>query len=327
MLRNVTLLVAAAMASAYADSNLLFYNQGSGLGAVTTLNRSQPPATITNQGFSPDWTLVAHGATAYVDGLLFYNGNTGLAALARADANGNMSTDHTYNFSAGWSQIVSIKDTALFYNQQSGLGVSGQLTFETNDDFVQYPTDFHFSPGWTHIVATDQGVLLFYNAYNGSGAVGYLQDVLAANCAGQYGYCPVVDKKFVQKSSYAAGFFTTGWTSIVETHHGIMFYRSTDGLTVLADVDPNTGKVTTRSKTVQYLSPGWSSIVADASSILFYNQVTGDGAVGHIASRADFLFNSDNLGKVITDQSLLQYFSTGWTAVDNLELLTPPQFP
>src|SRR5271165_2129368 len=53
--------LAAALTSAYADSNLFFYNADTGSGAVTTFSRTQPPATLSGQQFSSGWNLVTTG--------------------------------------------------------------------------------------------------------------------------------------------------------------------------------------------------------------------------------------------------------------------------
>ena len=125
-----------------------------------------------------------------------------MAFTTQTDRDGNVAVSHFFNFIPGWSQIVAVNTPAdsilLFYNADSGLAVTGLIN---NERFVQFPTVLRFSPGWTNIVATDQGSLLFYNAQTGSGAVGYLATTHDPNCDWEF-VCEPVDAQFVQKQPY-----------------------------------------------------------------------------------------------------------------------------
>jgi hypothetical protein len=308
-----------------ANSQIFVYNQADGAGAMTTPEPSQLPITDYVQAYGPGWTI----ATPYTDGLLFYNGQTGLASATYLDQSGNIYIGSPYNFSSGWTQIVQSGYFLLFYNAASGLAVAGHMT---ENSFVQYPAVFYFSPGWTQIVATDQGSLLFYNADDGSGAVGYLK-ALYPGCPPNT-FCDIGDVGYVQKTTYAPGYFTTGWTQVLESHYGILFYRAADGLNAMVDVDPNTGDVSTRTNSVQNLTPGWTNIVAQPAtpgstslvaqlgSILFYNTNTGDVATGHVAT-GRLVYFADR-GKLFMDQSFAGGFTPGFTNAAYVPWPSPP---
>src|SRR4030095_10869429 len=110
---------------------------------------------------------------------------------------------------------------------------------------------------------------------NGSGAVGEWDNVYTS-CPG-FCFPTISEVRFKQFSSYPAGSFTYGWTSIVETTNGVLFYRQSDGLQGIADIIDK-GEVATRSRSVQYLKPGYTAVVAAGEDILLYNSETGDGA-------------------------------------------------
>jgi len=305
----VLLLAAFAL---QANSQIFVYNQDDGTGAMTTLVPPQAPITDYVNAYGPAWTIV----TPVGGGLLFYSAQSGLGATNYVDQSGNLYTESVLSFGPGWTHIVQSGYFLLFYNSNSGQAVAGHMA---DGNFVPYQSVTSFLPGWTHIVATDQGSLLFYNAADGSGAVGYLNPLYAGD-PGSFGQ--IVDAQYIQKKSYVPGYFITGWTQVLESHHGILLYRASDGLNTMVNVDPNTGVVSTLVYSVQNLTPGWTSIVAQPDSILFYNSATGDIATGHVLD--DWRYSFQLRGKLAIDQLFPGYFSPGWTNAAYAPWPSPP---
>jgi hypothetical protein len=156
-------------ASAHAQSRLLFYQAGTGVGATAEIDPQGNFRTcFSYDSFSPDWTHVINAGEN--DELLFYNANNGHGATGfiadDCEFIGQMNYD---NFSTGWTHVVGAGGgRVLFYDQATGDAVTGYI-----DPAGNY-TDLHsydnFSPGWTHIAFTGlTGYLLFYNADTGAG--------------------------------------------------------------------------------------------------------------------------------------------------------------
>lgn len=298
-------LLSAAFNQALANTDYVsFYNKDNGVGAATTFSRNDAPTTTDVQGFSTGWSQIVRITGGVV---LYYNHTNGVGAVAYADGNGGMTTANAFHFSANLSIITAHRGYLMFYDKTTGHAVVGQISSNgSNYVYHQFPTVYRFSPGWTQIVSTNNG-LVFYNSKDGSGAVGDW----VFSYTGCTGLCGPSNVTFKQKASYAPGTLTEGWTQIVETGAGVLFYRASDGVAATVDIDA-AGTIITRANTQEYLSPGWSAIVASGNDILFYNKVTGDGAVGHLVQAQETLGAT---GLVHTDQSLPHLFSTGWTSV------------
>jgi len=193
-------------------------------------------------------------------------------------------------FTTWWQPAVASQRIPLlhWYNGQSGSTAVG--TIGGDDRFYQQPSPGDFSPGWTHGVhLPDAYYMLVYNAYTGAAATVWL------NNAGHY----------VTVDSFAPGSFTTGWSSIVAIgKNRILFYRASDGLAALGEIDGN-GHFTT-VRTYSNFSPGWSQIVhTQSTGLLFYNRVTGTVAVGYF----------DGYGNYVDKKVHKNVFSTGWTDI------------
>jgi hypothetical protein len=120
-------------------------------------------------------------------------------------------------------------------------------------------------------------------------------------------------------SLYGPNSFLTGWTHVVNTSNGVLFYCSVNGRQVMADVSAG-GNVSTRSGTEQTIAPGWTSIVADNDDILFYNASSGDGMIATIKK---WNVLTDKLttagapvsGQLGTRRELPGAFSPGWSNI------------
>lgn len=251
--------------------NILIYSESSG--SAVTGYVDDPTAAFNQQKGYPGafgaWTNVVPGGA----GVLFYNSVSGALAL------GEVYGDGTYQlldnlgatFSKGWSSVVYHKGYWFFYSQRTGNAIVGNFQ---NGQFHQYNGWTTFATGWTNIVDTPNG-LLFYNAFNGSAAVGDWSYVSAGT-----GFGTIVKVNFVQHSSYPDG-LSTGWTHIVNTNNGVLFYNSASGLEVMVDVLAS-GVISTRLATVATIAKGYTAIAADNQNIMFYNGASGDVAIGAI---------------------------------------------
>jgi hypothetical protein len=235
--------------------------------------------------------------------MLFYNKASGTAVLTNENDDGTMPDVLVQHFSPGWSTIVEHQGYLLFYNKDSGLVAVGSIGA---NGFHQSFSGF-FAPGWTHIVSTSYG-LLFYNASTGAGALGDWKYKYLAGCTG---FCPVpIDvEQYFEKKGYS---FAPGWTHIIDTNMGIMFYRSTDGLFVMEDFD-NQLNPGDRVTSITHLQPSYTSVaLLNGSEIMFYNSLTGAGELGHLVNPSQWV-SVTAIGTY--QQDVTGGFAPGWTHV------------
>jgi hypothetical protein len=137
---------------------------------------------------------------------------------------------------------------------------------------------------WTHVVR-DGDLLLKYRSSTGEAAV---------EQAGTH----------ATLREYPAGSFATGWTDIVDTPNGILYYNRDAGKGAVGRLDAS-GNHTTLQQYNNF-SRGWTNVVGTPNGILFYNRSTGSGAVGRI----------DGSGNFTTVKSYpAGAFAPGWTSV------------
>lgn len=94
--------------------------------------------------------------------------------------------------------------------------------------------------------------------------------------------------------------FSTGWTHIVNTPNGILYYKTATGASAFGRLDGSGNHTTLKSFN---FSPGWSTILTIPDAILFYNSKTGAAAVERI----------DRSGNNTTLKTF--NFMTGWTTI------------
>ncbi len=228
-------------------------------------------------GFGP-WTHVASGPRY----TFFYNSSTGVAGLAVVSTSGVVTTLAYWgpgSFGVGWTHVVWHGDNLFFYCSGNGLGSVGRIE---GPDFVFYPyNSFTMAAGWTHI-ASVQGYLLLYKA--GTGAAYACQLVPAF---GGPGTIAAINLRYVRAQT-----FSTGWTHIVDSKHGVLFYNGSNGGYRVGDFD-GTGYLTTRTAPWPPWSAfplwkyttqrsGWTQVVASGDRLLFYNRYTGEGVTGYV---------------------------------------------
>ena len=214
---------------------------------------------------------------AYCDGenFLFYNATTQAGVVAKLNGTVFNTTQTFPNGAFSQWTHVSCTDSLhslLFYNSATGIWAEGVLD---HGSFWSTASYTGLSPGWTNIL--DAGLSygkfypLFYNAANGSGAIGYSPTI----------------------RSYPSGSFSLGWTNIVNGTSGLLFYDARTGAGAVA-VQVDSGPMPPwglhridKIKTVKSYAPGsfstsWTHVVSDGSNILFYNSVNGRASLGNL---------------------------------------------
>lgn len=280
-----------------ASRKVFFYNGRHGSAATGEIN---PDLTFTtlqpyDQGVFGQWTHVVE----YRGDLVFYNYSNGWMTHGYVDVQGFFHGDASAGWvGSNWDTIVEHRGYLLLYNSQNGLAVVGEFREGT---FRSY-NSWYFSPGWTSIVSTTGG-LLFYNRDSGAGAVGDLQINWIQVDVDTFPVVASID--FVPLSQPG---FLTGWTHIVQTSNGILFYCSVNGATVMADISAE-GIVSTRDLTWQTIDPGYTAITAVDENILFYKRAHGDVAIGRVRP-FDLLGGALTMAKVYP-----AYFSPGWSRI------------
>lgn len=277
-----------------ATSNFLFYRDRDGAGALVTEvgGAVTPRQTYAPGSFSTGWTHVSP---------VFYNARNGAGATGVL-ARGTFITIHAWqpgSFSTGWTSIALTRNGAgyLFYNAATGAAALGY-----NPTTRSYAAG-SFSTGWTHVVGTADNRLLFYNAATGAGAVARV-----TYRAAEPGGLTIIPDQVVTERSYPAGSFAAGWTHIVDTSQGMLFYRAGTGEGGIGEVTAG-GFRTLRGYSAGAFSSEWTHVVSGGEDILFYNAATGAAAVAVI----------DRSAAVPTVRTLRSHpagtFATGWTHV------------
>jgi len=170
-------------------NRLLFYDRVSGRGATGSVERNgtfitlvEFPNTDGTPSFLPNWSHLTTGAAL----VLFYNEADGTGATGRVEEDGNFAMLQSFpdpiagnsDFLPGWTDLVPVRDDlVLFYNRNSGGAAIGRIyddgTFETLTTYPD-PAAGHlgFQTIWTNIVASLDGLVLFYDLPNDHTATG-----------------------------------------------------------------------------------------------------------------------------------------------------------
>jgi hypothetical protein len=209
---------------------VFFYNSQTGAAAagkidlygIFTTTRYWPPGT----SFGPGWThIVWHG-----DNLFFYCSGNGLAAVGRLE--GPYLDFHQYNtfryLITGWTHVASVQGLLLFYKQSNGIGYACQFVPVYNSAGALTRINFQyvrvqvFAAGYSHIVQTAEGVLL-YSLATGVYRIGNFDD--SANFVERTASWP-------EWSAYPLWDYTpqrAGWTHIVVSGERLLFYDANTG--------------------------------------------------------------------------------------------------
>jgi hypothetical protein len=82
--------------------------------------------------------------------------------------------------------------------------------------------------------------------------------------------------------SYPTDTFSAGWTHIVSTPNGLLYYNAQTGAGALGQLDGAGTPTTLKSYPAGTFSAGWTHIVSTPNGLLYYNAQTGAGAVGRV---------------------------------------------
>jgi hypothetical protein len=296
----ISMLILSLTATSHSQSvsgKVFAYSSKNLQGATGQINHANASFTTLKQpfgGFSP-WSNVVPGG---VD-LLFYNSRSGHAAIGQVDGAGNFSTTQSIpdgQIGPGWTHITFHNGYYLFYNTDNGLAAVGNMQ---GANFRTYNTwNGSFSKGWSQITSTPNG-LLFYNTQTGSGEVADWDFVRSGP---GFGEISQVNLRHLNSISD----FSTGWTHVVNTSNGVLFYCSSNGRSVIVDMVPG-GSLSTRPRSETTLPTGYDSILSQNDDILFYDRDTGDIAIGTTVHPVSLKTG------VWVRQNYPKYFSPGWT--------------
>src|SRR5262249_6143477 len=108
-----------------------------------------------------------------------------------------------------------------------------------------------------------------------------------------------------------------GWTHVVNTSHGVLFYRRDTGRSVMADVGLD-GSVVTKPWSDTTLPRAYDSIVSQNDDVLLYVKANGNVAFGGFPTAG--FFNG-----VVIRANYKAYFSPAWTTI--VATVDPPTGP
>jgi hypothetical protein len=280
--------------------------------------------------------------------LLFYNQTNGNNAIGRLTSFGNYVNLSAGVFSRGWTHIVTGTNNVLFfYNTATGYAWTGKLDDAGNYTEPSADGVYHFgevhddypdqinarSPGWTHIVAGANNLLLFYNSYAGNAVIGKLDDYgsfvnLSARQlpAGWTNIVAGVNNVFffydrntgraatakmgIPAGSYADLKQITGvapeWTHIVVgVNNVLLFFKANPGNAMSAKLD-DAGNLTVLRNPLWNADLAWTSIAAGMKNnvLLFYHSPSGTVATGSLDANGNYVHLAN-----------LNGFSLGWTHI------------
>lgn len=260
---------------------LVHYDHNALSGATSSINEAYEVGTLRDYPESfAQWTHVAAGPRF----TLYYNSASGMAALCTVSLSGQITTIVVYaNINAGWTHIVWHGDILFLYRATDGLAVATTISPST----LGFPgwTGFGLGTGWTHIVSVP-GYLVFYCAGNGASASCRLLPVVNAS-----GTTTKINFQTVRTNT-----LSTGWTHIVDSKHGILFYNASTGIYRIGDFNA-LGTFVGRTAPWPPWSAfplwqyhvqrtGWTSIAACGDRLLFFDKVTSEGMTAYVRTAA-----------------------------------------
>lgn len=200
------------------DKHIFFFNAYDRSGFAGTVNTSSGQFFRTQSfgagAFSP-WTHIVD--TKY--GMFFYNRADGTVAMVNVQANGTLNqTDGKVRYlAAGYDQVVVQGADVLLYNNTSGSYALGLV--DSAGKYVNTPLTScaaKLSPGYKKIVVSNDS-FFFYNPDNGAAAVARIGRSIyqVSLCIGQLS---------VKQTYGAYMLFYPGWTNLVPTTNGLLFY-------------------------------------------------------------------------------------------------------
>jgi hypothetical protein len=307
--------------AAQINTNVFVYGSSDGEGAVYRVDyygQCNLLKAYLPKAFPPGWTNIVNIVSPSSSYVLFYNAANGAARLGKVDGAGTTSALRDLpagSFSIGWTHLVSYFDGVLFYNSNNGSLAYGRLdanlTPFTVKSFPAAPSVLtgnnrlskvlttnpritSFSDGWTQVVTTLNGVL-FYNSRTG---------------AGEFGRFDTKTGNYTFLNNYAAGLngplsggYSQGWTHVVSSPNGILFYNANYGRALIGRIDPAGQFIKLNSYDAGALSTGWTHISNTRNGIFFYSsKYNSRFAVGRIDGLG--LFTTTASDKVLPGNNL-----------------------
>jgi Zn-dependent metalloprotease len=275
--------------------HVFFYNSGGGQYAVTKVDQNGGMVTLSSGSLPANMNKVVS-----TDGnLLFYSATTHGGLIAHVGAAGNLIQTKSYgaNSFSSWTHIVDTGYGLFFYNRGNGIVVVGNVN--QDGVFVQTDSGKTISSGYDQVVVQGSNLLFYNNATGGYGqgsidSAGKFSAVTITSCGSalQPGYRTIIAagtnfffynpdngaaavgnrlpaniftvttcwNQLSLKKVYAPYNFSPGWTNIVNTANGVLFYNSGNGSTAVGYFGVDGGFV----QTAWYpdgLSANWSNIV------------------------------------------------------------------
>lgn len=289
--------------------------------------------------------------------LYFYNGapsspSSGLVACGKLSSGGTYVNAGTATIRKGWTHIVSVKGTPmapvggvspgfnnvfLFYDSSTGFSWTAQIDdscvySEPAPNGGPFGTLYSPGPGWSHVVAASNNMVLFYDNVADRMMLarldesGFFSPLSAAKMNGKYTHVVAgVNNVFLFYNSLSGAAETArlvppannfvslknftisaGWTNIVlGVNNVFLFFKSSPGNAMSARLD-TAGNLTPLQNPLWSADLGWTAIAAGFKNktLLFYHSPSGTIATGTLSENGTYTSFGTGSG-----------FSTGWTHV------------
>jgi hypothetical protein len=155
------------------------------------------------------------------------NGATIQSAACGGDASNSDAAGEIIGGITGGMTQVALGDLILLYHPRSGAAKVFKRDADGKVHSIKCYAAGAFTPGWTHIVGTPNGIL-FYNNADGSAVVGRLDE---------FGV-------LTNLKSYGPGSFSRGWTTIQYTAKGIEYRNDNTGATAIGEIEADGTHIT-----------------------------------------------------------------------------------
>jgi hypothetical protein len=237
--------------------------------------------------------------------VLFYDQASQAGTVCRVTNPGKLSVVHSYPDAAGgyfgsWSHLAYARAAAgeeklLFYDRERHDGLVGR--FDAAGRFVQqWPTapgtETGFGP-WTHITSLNDGGLFFYEATDGTAALGRVGG----------------DGSFSTESTHDG--LGAGWDEVVAAGNRNVFLYRSDGAGALWSPADGFAQLKSWGPGPSVFPTGCQVVGAANGLVLFYEPMSGRGRTGGF-SQEDFVALRD-----YPDGA----FALGWTHIAPLGAL------
>ncbi|HVH45842.1 MAG TPA: trypsin-like serine protease [Labilithrix sp.] len=274
-------------------SRLFFYDASNGAGWVAALEGSSTN-TYTTQGAVSLGSAWTHAVTLRNGAILLYHSPTGGYGKARVNKSGGFLSYGAWQgggwgaLPAGMTHIAAVgPDRFFMYNASSGVGLTARLTSDGMHTIGEVIPGF--SVGWTNVVGTTTGGLLFYNRWTGAAGLASVDGNL------HYTGGPALS-------------LSPGWTSVTSVNYeGVLFYNSSNATAFTARVSPagyQADRAINPGNGSYSIGANYTSVVGASNGYLLFRDPWGGAVIAHVDGTGGFASLSNLSG-----------FGTNWTAV------------